>query len=69
MKVNRILVLAAASVLVAVPLAWAQMAAPPTPAAPALPAATPWLAIVYALFAAAAICVLGFKSGHRTHLD
>ncbi len=36
---------------------------------PRIADATPWLAIAYLLVGAAAICVLGFKSSGRTHLD
>jgi len=37
--------------------------------APASKASFPLVAAVYAVVALAAICVLGFKSAHRTHLD
>lgn len=66
MKVNRILIAVAAGVAVAPALAPGQVV---ETAGPALSAATPWIAILVSLVAAVAICVVGFKSSHRTHLD
>jgi hypothetical protein len=69
MKADRILI--AVGVLAAAALAQgpAQPYVPPLVAGPALSAATPWAAIVVSLVAAVAICIVGFKSSHRTHLD
>ncbi len=36
--------------------------------APASQSSGPLAAVIYALLVLAAICVLGFKSAHRTHL-
>ncbi|MFA6135346.1 MAG: hypothetical protein WC869_15145 [Phycisphaerae bacterium] len=37
--------------------------------APALESKTPWLAILCAVVAVAAICAVAFKKSGRTHLD
>jgi hypothetical protein len=69
MKVGRILI--AVGLLAAAALAQGppELYAPPAPGAPALPAATPWAAIAISLVGAVGICIAGFKSSHRTHLD
>ncbi len=69
MKVDTVLI----AVGVAAGAALAQAPGPPVVAeplaAPALQAPIPWAAMVCSLVAAVAICILGFKSSHRTHLD
>lgn len=39
------------------------------PSPPQIESSTPWIAILYSLLAAVAICILGFKNSRRTHLD
>jgi uncharacterized membrane protein YadS len=66
MKMKKILM--AAPVLLAVlKSAWAAEGEGTAP--PPIESSTPWMAILYSLVAAAAICILGFKNSHRTHLD
>ena len=72
MKADVILIvlgaLAAAALAQGPPELYAPVA-PGAPSGPALPGATPWAAIVVSLVGVVAICIVGFKSSHRTHLD
>ncbi|MCJ7543182.1 MAG: hypothetical protein MUP47_01235 [Phycisphaerae bacterium] len=69
MKTTRTLIAVAAGVVAATALAPGQAVDTGAMAAPALSAGAPWIAILVSLVAAVAICVVGFKSSHRTHLD
>jgi hypothetical protein len=66
MTMKKIL-MAAPVLLAALRPAWAADGEGVTP--PTIESSTPWMAILYSLVAAVAICVLGFKNSRRTHLD
>jgi hypothetical protein len=69
MKPGRIVIAVASGVVAAPGLAPGQFPDAGSLVAAPLSAAIPWIAILISLVAAAAMCVVGFKSSHRTHLD